>query len=75
MSMNFFYLIRQKCIFAEINIFFNRGIDTSLLKNFIINNKLKGIERVVPVGQSLDISLMWDGYDIVNTLSRCIEIK
>ena len=51
------------------------GIDTSLLKNFIINNKLKGIDRVVPVGQSLDISLMWDGYDIVNTLSRCIEIK
>ena len=51
------------------------GVDTSLLKNFVINNKLKGIDRVVPVGQSLDISLMWDGYDIVSTLSRCIEIK
>ena len=36
------------------------GVDTSLLKNFVINNKLKGIDRVVPVGQSLDISLMWD---------------
>ena len=52
------------------------GVDTSLLKNFVINNKLKGIDKeVVPVGQSLDISLMWDGYDIVSTLSRCIEIK
>ena len=51
------------------------GLDTNLLKNFIIKNKLKGIDRVVPVGQSLDMSLMWDGYDIVNTLSRCIEIR
>ena len=51
------------------------GIDSKLLKNFIIKNKLKGIDRIVPVGQSLDISLTWDGYDIISTLSRGIEIK
>jgi hypothetical protein len=51
------------------------GIESNLLRNFIIKNKLKGIDRIVPIGQSLDISLTWDGYDIISTLSRGIEIK
>ena len=51
------------------------GVEKSLLKNFVIKNKLKGIDRIVPVGQSLDISLLWDGHDILSVLSRGIEIR
>ena len=46
-----------------------------MLKKFVLANNLKGIDRIVPVGQSLNIGLLWDGYDIVNILSRGIEIK
>ena len=34
---------------------------------------LKGIDRVVDIGNSNSISLLWDGYDIIRSLSRVIN--
>jgi hypothetical protein len=50
------------------------GFDIEELKNFIISNQLRGIDRIVPIGRSLDMSVIWDGYDIINHLSRTIDI-
>ena len=44
------------------------------IKNFINGNNPRGVDRVVPIGQSLHISLDWDGYDIIKSLSRGINI-
>lgn len=35
----------------------------------------EGIDRIVPVGKSLEISFDWDGYDLIRTLSRTITIE
>ena len=35
--------------------------------------KLRGIDRVVDIGSSNSITLLWDGYDIVRNLSRVIN--
>lgn len=51
------------------------GIDSALLKNFIIENGLNGIDRVVPIGQALNINLFWDGYDINKILSRIVDVR
>ena len=51
------------------------GLDKRMIRNFIFNNNLKGIDRVVPIGQSLDIGLLWDGYNIPNILSRGVQIR
>ncbi len=51
------------------------GVEKNLLVNFVMKNKLTGIDRIVPIGQSLDIGLLWDGHDILSTLSRGIEIR
>ena len=51
------------------------GLSKDFFKNFIINNKAKGIDRIVPIGQALDISLNWDGYDINKILTRIIDIR
>lgn len=51
------------------------GVEKSLIKNFVIKNKLKGIDRIVPIGQSLDISLLWDGRDVITTLTRGLKIQ
>ena len=51
------------------------GIKKSLLKNFVIDNKLKGIDRIVPIGQALDMSLTWDGFDVIGSLSRIIDFN
>ena len=39
------------------------------------NNKFEGIDRIVPVGRTLDMDVIWDGFDLPNTLSRIIEVK
>ena len=45
------------------------------LKNFVCKNELQGIDRIVPIGQGLEMSLYWDGYDMNKTLSRVVDIK
>ncbi len=51
------------------------GLDKIVLADFIINNKLAGIDRIVPIGSALDISIIWDGLDLVSALSRICEIR
>jgi hypothetical protein len=51
------------------------GFEKQLLSDFVTVNSLVGIDRIVPIGSALDISVIWDGYDLVRTLSRIIEIK
>lgn len=48
------------------------GIDTAQIADCIIEHQSCGIDRIVPIGKTLDISMIWDGYDIVGELSRCI---
>lgn len=50
------------------------GIKKKSLENFARSN-LKGIDRIVPIGQASDISMIWDGYDLNNTLTRIIDVK
>ena len=51
------------------------GIDNNELKEFIESNSLSGIDRVVPIGKTLDFSLRWDGYDLIYSLSRVCYIS
>ena len=51
------------------------GTDREYLLDFVVDNGLSGIDRIVPVGQALDIGVIWDGYDIVKNLSRIIDLQ
>ena len=51
------------------------GFDKKLLKNLVIKNHLTGIDRIVPIGQTLNIDLIWDGYDVLSSLSRIVNFK
>lgn len=48
------------------------GLKKEEILNFILNNNLIGVDRIVPVGKALEIGLTWDGYELINTLSRVI---
>ena len=50
------------------------GIDYKNIKKFIIRNKIKGIDRIVPIGRAFDITPEWDGIDIISSLSRTIYV-
>ena len=51
------------------------GVEKSDLLGFVVRNRLSGIDRIVPVGKALDMDVIWDGYDIVRSLSRVIDVK
>ena len=50
------------------------GVDKERLKDFVVGNRLSGIDRIVPVGAALDIGIVWDGHHVVQSLSRIIDI-
>ena len=39
------------------------------------NNNLLGIDRIVPIGEALNIEIIWDGYDVIRSLSRIISLE
>lgn len=51
------------------------GLKADEIRTWVMEQGLKGIDRIVPFGQALDISLVWDGYDVIRTLSRVIAVK
>lgn len=51
-----------------------QGIDKAFIREWIVRHQLRGVDRVVPVGRALDMSIVWDGYDMVESLSRLIDI-
>lgn len=51
------------------------GVDKLKLRDFVLKNHLLGIDRIVPIGRALDINVIWDGYDILKTLTRIIDVN
>ena len=50
------------------------GFSKVELNSFISNDMPLGIDRVVPIGKTMDFSLYWDGYDLISSLSRTVEV-
>ena len=50
------------------------GVDKQEILDFVVSQRLPGIDRIVPVGSALDIGVIWDGYDIVASLARIVDV-
>jgi hypothetical protein len=50
------------------------GFSQNELKKIMKELKPIGIDRIVPIGKTADFSLTWDGYNLIETLSRKIDI-
>lgn len=51
------------------------GFDNKRIVNLLVNNNSLGVDRVVPIGQAHVMNLKWDGYDMINSLSRIINYE
>ena len=51
------------------------GFNKEQLKLFLLNNNLSGIDRMVPIGNALDINIIWDGFEVTKHLSRVISLE
>ena len=50
------------------------GLEKDELISFVNRNKIVGVDRIVPVGETTAFSLIWDGYDLINMMSRIVDI-
>lgn len=50
------------------------GLSKEELEKFFFECKPQGVDRAVPMGKSMDFTLVWDGYDLIRTLSRKFSI-
>jgi hypothetical protein len=50
-------------------------VDKDVLLKLIQQPSTTGIDRVVPVGHSLDFSTVWDGFELFGQLSRSIVLE
>jgi len=41
----------------------------------LLKSGVKGVDRVVPLGRTMDFDLIWDGYDLVSQLTRTIQLR
>lgn len=51
------------------------GLAPLALGNFVVQNCLSGIDRIVPVGSALAMDTIWDGVDVLKQLSRIIDVR
>jgi hypothetical protein len=49
------------------------GLTMQEWNQFIMAAKPRGVDRIVPIGKTLDFSLIWDGYDLIRSLTRIIN--
>ena len=49
------------------------GLEKKKLIDLISKNNLKGVDRIVPFGRAFDMGHIWDGFDIILSLSRKIS--
>ena len=50
------------------------GVDREEVLNMIMKNGMKGVDRIVEIGKALDLGVIWDGYDVIGSLSRIVSI-
>jgi hypothetical protein len=46
------------------------GIEPSAVREFLLAAGVRGGDRAVRMGHTMDFSLVWDGFDLIRTLSR-----
>ena len=51
------------------------GVTKSKLTTFANKLEKDGISRIVPIGQAIDMDIIWDGKNLVNELTRILEVK
>lgn len=51
------------------------GLSKDDIAGFIRSAAPQGVDRAVPMGKSMDFTLVWDGYDLIRDLSRIVKVS
>ena len=50
------------------------GFEHDELRDFVLRNRLTGIDRIVPFGETTAFSLTWDGMNLIERMSRIVDV-
>lgn len=50
------------------------GLEKKTIKSFLAHNRILGVDRIVPIGRTTEFNLTWDGIDLINIMSRIIQV-
>lgn len=50
------------------------GFTQQELSDFVLRNRLTGLDRIVPFGETTAFSLTWDGMNLIERMSRVVDI-
>lgn len=51
------------------------GLERADLKQFVRLQRLSGIDRIVPVGETTAFSFVWDGYNLMDQMTRIVDVQ
>jgi Acyl-CoA reductase (LuxC). len=66
---NMDFLFRSEC--QTVSYY---GLSADEIVQSILKSGCRGADRIVPIGRTQDFMLVWDGYDLIRSLSREISI-
>ena len=49
------------------------GVERETLLRVVLAMRPAGVDRIVPMGRTMDFALVWDGVDLIRTMSRVIS--
>ena len=48
------------------------GIEKNAVKDIVFKNGVRGVDRIVPLGQTMGLEFIWDGYKMIEAMSRYV---
>ena len=50
------------------------GIEQKAVKEMVFRNGVRGVDRIVSLGQTMELAFIWDGYKMIESMSRFVYI-
>ena len=50
------------------------GVERETLLRAVLAMRPAGVDRIVPMGRTMDFTLVWDGVDLIRTMSRAVQV-
>ncbi len=50
------------------------GVDKSEILNVVFNYGVRGVDRIVPLGQTMGLEFIWDGYKMIENMTRFVYV-
>lgn len=51
------------------------GVNKSVIKKLVFNSGVRGVDRIVPMGHTMGLEFIWDGYKMIEAMSRVVYLN